>query len=80
MPYLRGLPNAIFRQDNARPNVAHRVLTFLDQPDIRLLPWAERSPDWSPIENIWSWVAERLSCHPSSAKTVDEMWQRLEAT
>ncbi|GFS50462.1 uncharacterized protein TNCV_3196891 [Trichonephila clavipes] len=26
------------------------------------------------IENIWSWVAERLSCHPSPANTIDEVW------
>ena len=26
------------------------------------------------IENIWSWVAERLARHVSSANTVDEVW------
>lgn len=79
VPYLRGLPNAIFQQDNARPHVARRVLTFLDTQGIRLLPWPARSPDLSPIENIWSWVAERLARHPSPANTVDEVWHRLEA-
>ncbi|XP_055944568.1 uncharacterized protein LOC129975532 [Argiope bruennichi] len=64
LPYLRGLPNTLFQQDNARPDVALRVWTFLDL---------------SPIENIWSWVAERLAHHPSPTTTVDEVWNRHEA-
>ncbi|GFS60121.1 transposable element Tcb2 transposase [Trichonephila clavipes] len=32
---LRGQPNAIFQQGNAKPHVAHRVLTFLDIQGIR---------------------------------------------
>ena len=38
VPYLRSLTNAIFQQDNARPWVARRALTFLDIQGIRLLP------------------------------------------
>lgn len=30
VPYIRGLSNVIFEQDNARPHVACRVLKFLD--------------------------------------------------
>ena len=39
MPYLRGLPNVLFQQDNARPHAARRVLTFLNTQDVRWLPW-----------------------------------------
>ncbi|GFU67010.1 hypothetical protein TNCV_655491 [Trichonephila clavipes] len=39
-----------------------------------------RSPDLSPIENIWSWVTDRIAPHPSPTKTVDEVWHRLKAT
>ena len=52
VPYLRGLPNAIFQQDNARPHVAHHVLTFLSTQAIQLLPWHAESADLSLIENI----------------------------
>ena len=79
VPYLRGLGDVIFQQDNARPHVARRVLTYLDTEGVRLLPWPARSPDLSPIENIWSWVAERLGRHRSPATTIDEVWHRLEA-
>ena len=33
-PYFKGLQNAIFQQDNARPHVVRRVLTFLDAQGI----------------------------------------------
>ncbi len=46
---------------------------------VQLLPWQVRSPDLSPIENIWLWVSERLGRHRSLATTIEEVWYRLEA-
>ncbi|GFX04388.1 hypothetical protein TNCV_3975351 [Trichonephila clavipes] len=50
VPYLRGLPNTIFQQDNARPNVAHRVLIFLDAQGIQMLPWQQGLQICHPLE------------------------------
>ncbi|GFV31671.1 hypothetical protein TNCV_2189841 [Trichonephila clavipes] len=33
----------------------------------------------SPIENVWSMTAERLSRHHTSVTTVNELWHRVEA-
>ena len=71
--YLRGLSNVTFQQDNARPHVARHVLIFLNTQGIRLLPWPAQSPDLLQIENIWSWVAERLAHHRSPINTVDNV-------
>ncbi|GFW33325.1 uncharacterized protein TNCV_2860021 [Trichonephila clavipes] len=63
---------AIFQQDNARPHVARIVQRFFVNHQIELLPWPARSPDLSPIENMWFMVAQRLnritppSCHTRS--------------
>ncbi|GFV42945.1 transposable element Tcb1 transposase [Trichonephila clavipes] len=38
-----------------------------------------RSPDFSPIENMWSMVAQRLTQITPPAATPDQLWQRVEA-
>ncbi|GFW84274.1 transposable element Tcb1 transposase [Trichonephila clavipes] len=61
LPYLQGLATAIFQLDNARPHVACIAQRFFVNHQIELLPWPARSPDLSPIENMWSMVAQRLT-------------------
>ncbi|GFV09295.1 hypothetical protein TNCV_1869031 [Trichonephila clavipes] len=73
----RGLPNFLYQQDNVRPKVARRVLTFLDILSIRMLPSPAGSTDLLP-KNIWPRVTERLIGHPSLVNMVDEVWHRLE--
>ncbi|GFS98597.1 transposable element Tcb1 transposase [Trichonephila clavipes] len=58
LPYLQGLTTAIFQQDNARPHVPRIVQRLFVNHQIELLPWPARSPDLSPIENLWSMVAQ----------------------
>ncbi|GFW02036.1 transposable element Tcb1 transposase [Trichonephila clavipes] len=79
LPYLQGLATAIFQQDNARPHVACIVQRFFVYHKIELLPLPARSPDLSPIENMWSMVAQRLTHITPPAATPDQLWQRVEA-
>ncbi|KFM66508.1 Transposable element Tcb1 transposase, partial [Stegodyphus mimosarum] len=79
LPYLQGLSTAIFHLDNARHHVARIVQGFFVNRQIELLPWPARSPDLSPVENMWSVVAERLTQITSQAATPDQLWQRVEA-
>ncbi|GFX86008.1 transposable element Tcb1 transposase [Trichonephila clavipes] len=46
---------------------------------ITLLPWTIRSPDLSPIENMWPMVSQLLTQITSLAATPDRLWQRVEA-
>ncbi|GFV56767.1 transposable element Tc1 transposase [Trichonephila clavipes] len=77
--YLQGLAIAIFQQDNARPHVACIVQRFFVNHQIELLPCPACSPDLSPIENMWSMVAQRLTQITPPAATPDQVWQRVEA-
>ncbi|GFX70661.1 putative inorganic phosphate cotransporter [Trichonephila clavipes] len=65
--------------DNARPHVARIVQRFFVNHQIELLPWPARSPDLSPIENMWSIVVQRLTQITAPAATPDQLWQRVEA-
>ncbi|GFW45409.1 transposable element Tcb2 transposase [Trichonephila clavipes] len=55
---IMGLATAIFQQDNALAHVARIVQRFFVNLQIELLPWPARSPDLSPIENMWSMVTQ----------------------
>ncbi|GFT45504.1 uncharacterized protein TNCV_3781401 [Trichonephila clavipes] len=79
LPFIRVIRKPTFKQDNARPNVAGIVRTFLNTENVRLLPWPARSQDLSPIEKVWSTVAERLARHHTPFTTVDELGYRVEA-
>ncbi|GFU70995.1 transposable element Tcb1 transposase [Trichonephila clavipes] len=79
LPYLQGLATAIFQQDNARPHVARIFQRFFVNHQIELIPWPARSPDLSPIENMWSVVAQRLAQITPSAATPDQLRQCVEA-
>ncbi|GFU54715.1 transposable element Tcb1 transposase [Trichonephila clavipes] len=78
-PSIMGLATAIFQQDNARPHVARIVQKFFVNHQIELLPWPARSPDLSPIENMWSMVAKRLTQITPPTASPDQLWQRVEA-
>ncbi len=60
----------VFQQDNARAHVANNVQNFLHTklPDVLL--WPPRSPDISPIENLWGRVKQKV--YSRNPKNVEE--------
>ncbi|GFX88386.1 transposable element Tcb1 transposase [Trichonephila clavipes] len=74
-----GLTTAIFQQNKARPHVARIFQRFFVNQQIDLLSWPARSPDLSPIKNMWSMVSQRLTQITPPEATLDQLWQRVEA-
>ncbi|GFS59541.1 transposable element Tcb1 transposase [Trichonephila clavipes] len=64
--------------DNARLHVVSIVQRFFVNHQIEFLPWPARSPDLSPIENMWSMAAQRFIRITPLAATPDQLWQRVE--
>ncbi len=54
-------PGVVFQQDNASAHVAHRTTGYLSRIGAQLLEWPARSPDLSPIENLWALLARQVS-------------------
>ncbi|UYV61744.1 hypothetical protein LAZ67_1006263 [Cordylochernes scorpioides] len=75
LPYLQGVPNALYQQDNTRPHTARISQQALQ--DIQMLPWPPYSPDLSPIEHVWDIIGRRLHALPQP-RSEDELWQMVE--
>ncbi|UYV62988.1 hypothetical protein LAZ67_2002752 [Cordylochernes scorpioides] len=65
LPYLQGVPNALYQQDNARPHTARINQQALQ--DVQMLPWPPYSPDLSPIEHVWDIIGRRLHSFATTA-------------
>ncbi|UYV64409.1 hypothetical protein LAZ67_3000604 [Cordylochernes scorpioides] len=75
LPYLQGVPNALYQQDNARPHTARISQQALQ--DVQMLPWPPYTPDLSPIEHVWDIIGRRLHALPQP-RSEDELWQMVE--
>ncbi|GFU01082.1 transposable element Tcb1 transposase [Trichonephila clavipes] len=78
IPFLQGLPGAVFQQDNARPHVAKTVKSYLDSQQVQLLPWPAYSPDMSPIDHVWDIVGWRLARDLRPVASTDELWLSIQ--
>ncbi|UYV77104.1 hypothetical protein LAZ67_14003317, partial [Cordylochernes scorpioides] len=75
LPYLQGVPKALYQQDNSRPHTARIRQQALQ--DVQMLPWPPYSPDLSPIEHVWDIIGRRLHALPQP-RSEDELWQMVE--
>ncbi|UYV65482.1 hypothetical protein LAZ67_3004473 [Cordylochernes scorpioides] len=75
LPYLQGVPNALYQQDNARPHTARISQQALQ--DVQMPPLPPCSPDLSPIEHVWDIIGRRLHALPQP-RSEDELWQMVE--
>ncbi|UYV77407.1 hypothetical protein LAZ67_15000907, partial [Cordylochernes scorpioides] len=75
LPYLQGVSNALYQQENARPHTARISQQALQ--DVQMLPWPPYSPDLSPIEHVWDIIGRRLHALPQP-RSEDELWQMVE--
>ncbi|GFS67666.1 transposable element Tc3 transposase [Trichonephila clavipes] len=77
-PFLNGITEVIFQQDNACPHTARFVQDYLRH--FQTLPWPARSPDLSPVEHVWDQLKRQMpSCHSVHGLklAVQDLWAHL---
>ena len=78
LPFLSSLPDAIFQQDNARPHIARTVMTYFNDNNITMTDWPARSPDISPIENVWGLMKKTIASSARPPRTTNDLWSQIE--
>ncbi|KAG2816009.1 hypothetical protein PC111_g13308 [Phytophthora cactorum] len=72
---LRGRQNSdyVFQQDNASIHASRETKQFLQEMQVNIMVWPARSPDYNPIENVWSAMASRVYAHGRQYDSVDQL-------
>lgn len=87
-PSLKKLGTNIFQQDNDPKHKANKIMDYLNSRrwPAELLEWPAQSPDLNPIENIWSFLDNKVrarATNPSSKEqffiALEEEWKNLDA-
>jgi transposase len=83
---LPSMPTAnqfVFQQDNAKPHTVPAVYSWMSDHAVRVLdPWPAYSPDFNPIEHVWSWMSqyvakERPSNRQSLIEAINRSWNAI---
>jgi transposase len=83
LPSIPTSPHFLFQHDNARPHSPISVHHFLFSNAVNLLDhYPANSPDFNPIEHVWSWMVhdvnkQRPSNRASLINAVQLSWQSL---
>ena len=66
----------VWQQDNAPIHVCKVAEAALKAKGVEVLPWPALSPDMSPIENLWDYLARRVRACPF-VHTEDQLWDAI---
>ena len=77
IPYVNANPNAIFQQDNARPHTARLTMQYLPANNVDVMEWSSKSPDLSPVEQVWDLLDRRVRQRPVQPQTLRQLQHAL---
>ena len=74
--------NFIFQHDNDPKHTSNAVKSYLRNQCIKGVPWPPQSPDFNPIENLWSEIDRQLHKRQVNGeeklfKCLEEKWENF---
>ena len=60
----------VFQQDNAAIHKSKAPMKWLEEQNFELMDWPAKSPDLSPIENIWAILKKRLNTYQTPPNSI----------
>ena len=77
MLYFQQHANLTLQQDNARTHTARITTAFLQQHNIRMVPWPSMSPDLNPTEHFWDSLQRELNVLQPRPRTALQLEQAI---
>jgi transposase len=79
IPFLQQHPEVTtFQHDNARPHTARICTQYLEENHVNIMQWPAKSPDLSPIENLWGRLKDRVGQLDNPPTTILELARVLQ--
>ena len=69
--------NFIFQQDNVPSHSTQKIMEYFASNNINVMKWPAKSPDLSPIENVWSYMSDQIYHDGTTYQNVNYLWDAL---